>query len=147
MAYRRGSVGTCVPERRGRSTHGRTGGDDVVDDDHPTSVEARSGDEFGTVETLDATAAGLGDRRSGSNQEAAARHAELAGDVTGHQLALVEPARASPRRAGRRPRDQVEVAMVAVGDDRVDHQTGQMSRHLAPIAVLQPEHHPSPPAP
>lgn len=32
--------------------------------------------------------------------------------------------------------------MVAVGDDAVDHQPGEMARDLTPVAVLQPEDHP-----
>ena len=81
-----------MSKRGGRRAHGCAGGDDVVDDDHPATVEPRSGHEFGTVETLDAAPAGLGNRRAGSNQEAAARHPELTSDVTGHQFALVEAA-------------------------------------------------------
>lgn len=81
-----------MAERGSCRAHGRTGGDDVVDDDHSTSGEAGSSDELGTVETLDTAAAGLRNAGTGSDQEAAARHTELASDVPGHQLALVEPA-------------------------------------------------------
>ncbi len=43
-----------VTQRSRRGAQRGPGGDDVVDDDDPTSVEARTGDELGAVEPLDA---------------------------------------------------------------------------------------------
>ena len=74
-------------------------------------------------------------------EQTARRHTELAADVPGDELGLVESSRPPSRRARRRPGDDVDAVVVAVGDDGVDDEAGEVSSHLTTVAVLQPEHH------
>jgi hypothetical protein len=80
-----------VPKRSGSGAQGRAGGDDIVDDDHPTSDKARPGRELRAVEPLDARPACLGCGGAGPNEQPTARHPELTGDVAGDEFTLVEP--------------------------------------------------------
>ncbi len=60
--------------------------------------------------------------------------------VAGDQFTLVEASLATSGGTGGRPCDDVDVIVLAVLDDPVHHEAGEMASHLTPIAVLQPEH-------
>jgi len=117
------------------------GGDDVVDNDDPTSVEAGASHELGPVETLDSRPPRLCGRPTRSNEQPTARHAELAGHMAGNQFALIETSRSAPGIAGGRPGDHVEVVLIADRHDGVHHQASEVPSHLPTVAVLEPEDH------
>jgi hypothetical protein len=76
----------CVAQRGRRSAERCSGGDDVVDDDHPSAVETGASDELGTVEPFDAAPTGLRRCRAGSYEQSATRDPELARDVAGRPV-------------------------------------------------------------
>ena len=131
----------------GRRTQGGAGGDHVVDDDHPVALEAGASDEFGSVKALDTCTAGLGDCGARPREQPSTRHTELAGDVPGHQLALIEAACTPPCVAGGRPGHDIDATLVAADDDGVDDQPGEVAGDLAPVAILEPEYHLRAPVP
>ena len=115
-------------------------GDDIVDHDDPTSIEAWAGDELGPMEALDSRPPRLRGRRTRPYEQPPAWHAELAGDVASDQFALVETSRSAPGIAGGRPGDHVEEVLIAAGHDGVHHQAGEVPRDLTTVAVLESEH-------
>jgi hypothetical protein len=115
-------------------------GDDIVDHDDPASAEAGSGDEFGTVEALDSRPTGLRGRCRRPHEQPSAGNAELAGNVSSDQFALIEAPRSAPSVAGGRPRDQVEIAVIASCHDGIHHQSGEVTRHLTTVAILEAEY-------
>ncbi len=75
--------------------------------------------------------------RVGPLEQPPTRHPELAGDVTGDQLGLVEASLPPPPAARRRPRDDVDA--VAGGDEPVDEQPGEVPGDGSPVPVLEAE--------
>ena len=84
---------------------------------------------------------GLGAGADGSLEQPARRQAQLAGDLAGDQFGLVEAAPPPATRARRRPGHDIDVAAGSnpLGDEAVDEQTGEVTRELATVAVLEPE--------
>ena len=72
-------------------------------------------------------------------EQAPARHTELAGDVAGDQLGLVEATLVTPAHAGRRPGDDVDA--LTGGRHPVDDETCQVAGDGAAVAVLEAEQH------
>ena len=95
------------------------------------------GAERRPVESSRPAAAGLRIAPTFPLEEAAAGHAELAGDLAGDQLRLVEPPRTPAGRARRCPRD--DIGTRARPGHAVDEQAGEMGGDGAPVAVLEPE--------
>ena len=123
-----------------RMRHGGSGGHHVVDHDDPLTPHVGAGPEERARQTFTSGAAGLRTGVRLTVEQPTRRNAELRRDVAGEQFALVEPPFAAPRRARGRPRDHVDPGVIAVFDDLVDDETGEVPADLAAVPVLEPEH-------
>ena len=122
--------------------HRGSGGDDVVDHDASrrprTSGRARNTEPASRSRRVRPV---CGPVAAAAIEQPTRRHAELGSDVAGQELALVEAPFAAPRGTRGRPRDHVDPRVVAVFDDLVHDETGEVPADLPPVPVLQPEHH------
>ena len=100
-----------------------------------------SGDERRTGQPPVAAETGLRAGAGGSLEQPARRQPELAGDLAGDQLGLIEAPSPAPGGARRRPGHDIDVApgTEPLGHEAVDEQPGEVTRELAAVAVLEPE--------
>ncbi len=130
--------GAAIGESGRRRLERRSRRDDVVDDEHTQSVEPGAGTKARAADSLGTGSTGLRIRRF-TFEEAATRDTELTGDDSREALGLVEAALMAPRRAGRRPGDDVDVMVEAPCDQAVDQQPGQVAADRTAVAVLPAE--------
>ncbi len=102
-----------------------------------TSLEGRA------VEAVDTIEAGLRGSRVGPFEEATTRHSQLASNPPSDQLGLVEAALATSLSTRGGPRDHVEVVTRAepFAKDAIHDQAAEVAGDLAPVAILESEHH------
>ena len=128
--------------RRSRA-EGGAGGGDIVDEEHRAPRSVEPGSETRSAKPLGTGAPRL--RAGGllADKEAAAGKAELAGQMPGDQLGLIEAPLASTGVTRRRPGDHVDVDAGTHTDllEPSAHQTRKMSRHRSTVVELEAEHH------
>jgi len=121
-----------------RRHEGGTGGDHVVEQQHPQPAAARPSAELrGGTQPLGASVPGLR-LAVAAVQEAATRHPQLVRHGPGQQLGLVVTAAPGAGAAGGGPCDEVE--LVRAEAQAVHHQVCEVAGDPPPIAELQTVH-------
>lgn len=119
---------------------GRSGGDDVVDDDDITTPQTGASPKLCALQPIGAPLSRLGCRCASTVEKPLGRHTQLPAYGSCDFFGLIETTLASALRARRRPCDDIHIEMPAGVDQSVHDETAEVAGDLTPVAIFQREH-------